>query len=194
MTDVRLGQREDGDKIAAMLGRAFINDPAMSFIFPDQEQRKTRMPLLFRQLFASDRKAGGVMMTPGGEAATLWRAPGRIAIPFLEELLNAKSYLKALGPHVFRAMGLSHAIEAQMPKGEFWYLHIAGCDPAAQGKGYGRAVIQAGLDQLVKTDACYLETGTERNLGFYRALGFELIGDWQVPGGPRLWSMLRPKA
>lgn len=38
----------------------------------------------------------------------------------------------------------------------------------------------------------YLETATERNLGLYRALGFEVIDTWVVPrGGPRFWSMLR---
>jgi len=38
----------------------------------------------------------------------------------------------------------------------------------------------------------YLETATERNLSFYRAIGFEILSDWRVAkDGPRFWSMWR---
>lgn len=194
MVTVRAGGLEDHEKIAAMLARAFIDDPAMAFIFPERDTRVRRLPLLFRQILASDSKAGRVMITDGGEAATSWRGPGRAATPFGETLRNAVPYLKALGMSVGRALKLSDAIESHMPKDAFWYLHIAGCDPSAQGKGFGGAVIRTGLERVVGSEACYLETGTERNLGFYRSLGFEVANEWAIEGGPRFWSMLRPKA
>jgi ribosomal protein S18 acetylase RimI-like enzyme len=99
---------------------------------------------------------------------------------------------RALGANIPRALKVSHAVEAHMPAGDFWYLHIAGCDPAVQGKGLGAAVVRAGLSRAAGRLPAYLETATERNLGFYRALGFEIVDDWHVPGGgPRFWSMLR---
>ena len=99
---------------------------------------------------------------------------------------------RALGANIPRALKVSHAVEAHMPAGDFWYLHIAGCDPAAQGKGLGAAVVRAGLSRAAGRLPAYLETATERNLGFYRALGFDIVDDWHVPGGgPRFWSMLR---
>jgi ribosomal protein S18 acetylase RimI-like enzyme len=80
-----------------------------------------------------------------------------------------------------------------MPRGRFWYLHIAGCDPAAQGKGLGGGAIRTGLDRFGRTEDCYLETATEGNIGIYNRLGFEVIDTWTVSGGgPRFWSMLRP--
>lgn len=88
---------------------------------------------------------------------------------------------------------MSAAIDAHFPAGDFWYLHVAGCDPAAQGKGHGGAAIRAGLDRIAASGLpAYLETATQQNVGFYRMLGFEVTSDWAVPrGGPRFWSMLR---
>lgn len=193
MVTVRTGGDADREPVAAMLARAFANDPGMSFIFPDDADRARRLPLLFREIVASDQKAGAVLMTENAEAATSWRGPGQAATPFLEMLFRAGPFLTALGFSVGRALALSHAIESHMPKGAFWYLHIAGCDPAAQGKGLGGAVIRAGLERAVGTQACYLETSTERNLGFYRSLGFDVTSEWNVEDGPRFWSMLRPE-
>ncbi len=37
----------------------------------------------------------------------------------------------------------------------------------------------------------YLETATERNLGFYQGLGFRVTDEWRVGrDGPLFWSML----
>ena len=98
-----------------------------------------------------------------------------------------------MGSATGRALAVGQAIEAHFPAEPFWYLHIAGCDPAAQGKGHGGAAIRAGLDRIAGSGLpAYLETANEKNLGFYRSLGFAVNSEWSVPkGGPRFWSMLR---
>ena len=64
---------------------------------------------------------------------------------------------------------------------------------AAHGKGLGGGASRAGLDRFGRTEDCYLETATEKNIGIYNSLGFEVIDTWTVSGGgPRFWSMLRP--
>jgi ribosomal protein S18 acetylase RimI-like enzyme len=90
-------------------------------------------------------------------------------------------------------------MDAHHPKGiTYFYLHYAGVLPEHQGKGWGGAAIRAGLD---KADAAgipaLLETATERNVGLYTSLGFEILSEWDVPkGGPHFWTMMRrvPKA
>lgn len=164
----------------------------MAFIFPDPVDRARRLPRLFALLFASDARAGMRLVTTGGEAATLWRAPGHVHTTRLELLRRVIPLLRALGPALGRAMRVGDAIDAHMPSGDFWYLHIAGCDPAQQGMGFGRAAVRAGLRRAAGRLPAYLETATERNLGFYAGLGFRVTGEWAVPGGgPRFWSMLR---
>ncbi|MFW2852166.1 GNAT family N-acetyltransferase [Sphingomonas sp. TX0543] len=183
----------DRDMVAAMLARAFQDDPATSWILPDHADRARRLPRLFRLLFDGD--AGGMrLITPGGEAATLWRGPGQADISLWEMVRNAPALLHALGmAGARRALLVSGAIAAHHPPGDYWYLHIAGCDPAMQGKGLGGLAVRAGLQRGAGRLPAYLETATERNLGFYRAIGFEIVDEWNVPnGGPRFWSMLRP--
>ncbi|MGP7796183.1 GNAT family N-acetyltransferase [Sphingomonas sp. CLY1604] len=175
-----------------MLARAFQDDPAFAYIIPDPVQRAARLPRLFALLFDSDGRAGMRLLTGGGEAATLWRAPGQAAVGWGEMVRHAVPLLAALRGGVRRALAVSAAIDAHMPQGAFWYLHIAGCDPAAQGQGFGRAALAAGLARAAGRLPCYLETATERNLGFYAAAGFAVTADWRVGrDGPRFWSMLR---
>ena len=99
----------------------------------------------------------------------------------------------AVGPALGRAMTVSAAVEAHLPQGAYWYLHIAGCDPTHQGKGLGGAAIGGGLDRLATGRLpAYLETATEANLGLYQRYGFQITAEWKVPrGGPTYWSMWR---
>jgi ribosomal protein S18 acetylase RimI-like enzyme len=185
----------DGQRgaITAMLARAFADDPAMTYIFPDPAQRARRMPRLFALLFDSDAAAGMRLVSGGGEAATLWRGPGQVHTSRTEMLRQALPMIATFGTALGRALRLSDAIGAHMPAGAFWYLHIAGCDPAYQGRGLGASVVRAGLARASGRTPCYLETATESNIGFYAGLGFAVTGEWRVSGGgPRFWSMLRP--
>lgn len=178
-----------------MLARAFFDDPAIGWIFPDPALRSARLPKLFMLLFDADADRGMRLVTERGEAATLWRAPGQARTSLFETLGSLVPMLACFGGAIGRAMAISKAIEAHMPEGEFWYLHIAGCDPMHQGKGIGGALIRDGLARAVNGRfPAYLETPLEKNVSFYRGLGFELTSDWVVPGdGPRFWSMYRPR-
>ncbi len=189
---MRTAGRADKETVVTALARAFADDPAMSWIFPNPADRAIRLQRLFGILFDSDA-AGMRLLTAGGEAATLWRGPGRNHTSRLEMLRRAIPLVWALGPNRTRAMRVADAIDAHMPTGAYWYLHIAGCDPAHQGRGLGAAAVRGGLTRAAARLPAYLETATERNLGFYQGLGFAVTGEWKVPGGgPRFWSMLRP--
>jgi ribosomal protein S18 acetylase RimI-like enzyme len=99
--------------------------------------------------------------------------------------------LHALGTALPRALRVGDAIDAHMPEGRFHYLHIAGCDPRHQGRGFGSQAIAAGLAQ-VGNEPAYLETPNPLTIPLYQRHGFEVTGEWEVPkGGPRFWSMLR---
>ncbi|HIV79135.1 MAG TPA: GNAT family N-acetyltransferase [Candidatus Sphingomonas excrementigallinarum] len=193
MVTIREARAGDRAAVAKMLGRAFADDPGMSYIFPDAAQRAKRLPRLFALLFDSDA-VGMRLVAQDADAGTFWRPPGQAHVPMTAMLAQAIPLLATLGTALPRALRLSHAIEAHFPAEPFWYLHIAGVDPARQGQGLGGASIRAGL---ARCDAdgvpAYLETATESNVGLYARLGFALTGEWSVPkGGPRFWSMIRP--
>ena len=73
------------------------------------------------------------------------------------------------------------------PGQPYWYLEVVGVDPAAQGRGVGTRLLEPVLAQAEEVgQLCYLETMTERNVGWYRSLGFEVreVEVRFVPGGP----------
>lgn len=189
---VRLCVRSDRATVAALLARAFANDPAMTWIFPDPAERARRMPRLFALLFDEDAAQGMRLVTTGSEAVTLWRSPGHLTTSRWDMLRQAWPMWRALGANMARAVAVADSFAAHAPREPVWYLHIAGCDPAAQGQGFGGAAVRAGLDRAAGRLPAYLETATESNLGFYGALGFRIVDEWRVRGELPFWSMLRP--
>lgn len=180
-------------QVTRVLARAFADDPAMAYLFPDPKVRARRLPGLFGLLFDGDVRHGMALMTHRGEAASLWRAPDRARVPKSERLRAAPAMLRTLGTALPRALRLAEAVEGHFPTEPFWYLQAAGCHPEAQGQGLGRAAVQGGIERTGEVLPCYLETASERSLRFFEALGFATIESWEVPkGGPRFWSMLRP--
>lgn len=185
--------RADRAAVILTLAAAFQDDPVMRFIFPDDADRRRRLPRFFAILYDGDGAHGARWMMPGAEAATLWRAPGQGHLGLVEKLRHGLPWLRAAGLALPRALAVSAASDANHPAQPHWYLHIVGCRPEAQGRGFGRAAIAPGL---ARADAdgvpAYLETANERNLPFYARIGFEVTHTWRVPDGPPHWSLLRP--
>lgn len=195
MSEIRDADDAQRSAVATMLARAFADDPATSYIFPDPHDRAKRLPKLFALLF--DEDAGGMRLVTGeAQAATLWRKPGNAAVGRMEMLRQLIPMLSTFGGAIGRALRVSDAIDAHYPAEPFWYLHIAGVDPAHQGRGLGSASIREALARTARDGLpAYLETATERNVGLYQSLGFEVTAEWHVPkGGPKFWSMRRPAA
>ena len=165
----------------------------MSFIFPDAAVRRARLPRLFAIAYDSIGTNGARYVTSGGEAATLWRAPGHSELSLCEMLMLCVPWLATVGFAFARALATSTASDANHPKEPHWYLDVAGCAPASQGRGFGAAAIRAGLARADADGvATYAETANEANLNIYAALGFKVTHRWEVPNGPAHWSMLRP--
>jgi len=178
--------------IVTTLAAAFQNDPAISWMIPDSDQRRSRLPRMFDWLVDDHLRHGIILGTPDCAAVTMWRLPGkvhhhdRLWPPLLWRLL------RAFGANLGRAAALGDAISAHVPAGEgYYYLRYAGVQPASQGQGLGGKVIRAGLALAAAQGrpAC-LETATPDNVGIYLRLGFNVVEEWDVPrGGPHFWTM-----
>jgi GNAT superfamily N-acetyltransferase len=62
------------------------------------------------------------------------------------------------------------------------YLSIVAVDPAAQGQGLGRKLLEPTIAEADRLSAtCYLETFSLRNLSFYERLGFSTEARFAEP-------------
>lgn len=75
-----------------------------------------------------------------------------------------------------------------------WYLSIVAVDPAAQGQGLGRKLLEPTIAEAHRAGAtCYLETFSQRNLSFYQRLGFAPAARFTEPTtGADYTLMVRP--
>jgi ribosomal protein S18 acetylase RimI-like enzyme len=189
----RISDRSAHERIAKTLARAFQNEEACSYIFPDPQVRARRLIAMFRVIVANDGAAGSIYQSEGGEAITLWRSPGKATGTSWEFARSLVPFIAALGSGIGRGLKISGLIEKHHPSEPFHYLHFAGCAPEHQGKGFGGAAIRAGLAQADADHLpAYLETATKGNLALYRSLGFEVVANWSVTHDVPFWGMLRP--
>jgi ribosomal protein S18 acetylase RimI-like enzyme len=181
-------------RLAQTLARAFLDDPVFRWMLPDAASRERRLLRFFAVLLRVEPKYGLVVATPDGLATSLWRPPGKAVTPTTEMLAHMPTLLAVFGTNLARTLATSGAIEAHMPKdGGFWYAHMVATDPAVQRQGRGSAMVRQGIERAKAEGApVYLETARPENVRFYQGLGFEITGEWNIPHGPRMWSMLHP--
>lgn len=179
-----------------MLARAFIDDPAMAYLFRDAADRPRRLTRFFALITSIDAAPDNWRLVDDESgamvAAALWRPPGAWKTPASAMIANILPLLHAFGMALPRALSMQGVIGAHHPPEPHWYLQFVGCVPEAHGRGYGGAVIRARLAQCDRDgEAAALETATPGNVGIYEALGFRVTGTYQIKGGPQFWSMWR---
>jgi ribosomal protein S18 acetylase RimI-like enzyme len=191
--DVRPATLADTPALAAMLGRAFADDPFYHWLLRSPATRDRYATRFFvwqlRRLLAQEQ----VTMTSDGAAVALWALPGR----WRESAREALVLFAGVAPAMVRYMpsvvrGLNQ-VDRRHPTEPHLYLALLGCDPPLQGQGRGGAALAPGL-ALADGEGlpAYLETSKERNLAFYARFGFRVVDEVHMPrGGPTLWLMWR---
>ncbi|WP_405706109.1 GNAT family N-acetyltransferase [Streptomyces xanthophaeus] len=196
---IRCARSAEAGAVAALLARAFAEDPVMAWMIPDPSDRKRRIARYFKLTQRQQRpRAGGVRVaaTGGGQllAAALWSGPGRWKPSAAQELAALPHYVRVFGAGgLRRAADVQNALDEAHPDTPHWYLPTLGTEPAAQGAGIGAALVR---QQLARCDElgqpAYLESSKATNVPFYQRLGFHVTHEVHLPdNGPTLWPMWR---
>ncbi len=186
----------DGPLIASILARAFIADPVMRHLFPDDHRRPAKLAHFFDLVRRAEGDPADTLIADdeagNGAAVTVWRKPGEWRTPPSAMLRLAWPMLATFGFGLRRALRVQALLEANHPAAPHWYLEFAGCLPEKHGRGFGGAAIRA---RLAATDAAgvptALETANPANLAIYGALGFRVTGTFDVTPALRFWTMWR---
>jgi ribosomal protein S18 acetylase RimI-like enzyme len=195
--NVRPARKSDIGELAQTLGRAFFDDPVMTWMLPDPAQRAKGLPRMFatmtRHHFLGG--AGAEVVTDDAEitAAALWDPPGRWQQSRLEGLLMMPGFLRAFGARMAIGQQVTELMKQHHPEEPHWYLSVIGSDPEHRGAGFAWALMQSRLDRVDAEHApAYLESTKLDNVPYYQRFGFEVTGEIALPdGGPLMWAMWR---
>ncbi|MFJ9944340.1 GNAT family N-acetyltransferase [Streptomyces erythrochromogenes] len=195
---IRPARPTESAAIAALLARAFADDPVMAWMVPavDRERRTARY---FRLAQRQQRpRPGGVRVAATGDGrllgAALWSGPGCWKPSAVRELAALPEYARVFGLRGMpRAGEVQNTMHEAHPDTPHWYLPTVGTDRGLQGMGVGSALLR---QQLAECDRlgqpAYLESSNITNIPFYEGLGFRVTGEIRLPGGgPTLWPMWR---
>lgn len=191
---------------AAVLGRAFVDDPLIKAILPpiaDADERARRMGAMFGVVLRGHRGDGqpvfGVMHEGRVGAAAVVEQVAQAASAasvLLHGLPLLPSLLKAAGWNgMMRGLAALDTLARNRPPEPHLYLNILGVEPALQRRHFGVAILDFLRDQVAARGdlaGVYLETATEANVGYYSHVGYRVIGEI-YPLGVRMWRMLQSR-
>ena len=196
--NVRMSRHAEIDAISAILSDAFVNEDGLNY-WLKQGREKDRVRKRFFDVAVRDAinpKRDLWVAEAGGErlGAAIWLAPGLKSFDwsFLEELMFTPLFFSISGiKGMARARELGAKLTQYHPQQPHAHLAFLGVSPTAQGKGVGSAILKATLAPLDKQGmAAYLEASDQRNVALYLRHGFEVTGEFDLPG-LHFWTMLR---
>lgn len=192
---VRLACVADRPAAVGCMARAFWSDPFLEYFYPNENIRAQRIEGFFQILWRLSVPLGHVAVTDGCEAVALWRPPYRWRVKRRTIAANLPHMLKVYGSATGRVIRCLEAMEKHHPRRPHWYLATLGTDPAHQGRGLAGRLIRYNLDRCdAAGEPAYLEAASESLVGFYGGMGFQLLEEVKVPGGPKFYPMWREPA
>src|SRR5215207_2053425 len=194
--DVRPARGDEVPQLAAMLARAFHDDPVMAWFMRNEDRRPRYAARFFAWQLHRLLGQEQVHVSIDGNAAALWALPGRWRESTWQALQLFVALVPALWPHLPSAARGVDRVERCHPAEPHLYLAALGTDPPAQGHGIGSALLGPGLELCDREGLpAYLESSKERNVAFYSRFGFRVTEEVRLPGnGPQFWLMWRDPA
>lgn len=187
---------------AETLASAFEDDPLLAFLMPDGAMRRRVLPhmmeanlrltLPYEATWAL-RESGKVI----GVIAAI--PPGGYPYPLMRELLfnwrifwNPNPWTPPLA-RFLRVLSYSNVWSKMHMKPPHWYVYIIGVHRDHHGRGLGRILLDCVVQRATaERKPIYLETQTEKNVPFYRHMGFEITETHRPQkDGPPTWGLMR---
>jgi ribosomal protein S18 acetylase RimI-like enzyme len=191
-------EKEHIKPVSLMLSRVFKDE--MKEIFPDQEERSVKEPLVNEFLIRRDYSYSNAFITsPQLEGIAVWMSSDKRGKRSFWRVLTSGAIWQAISIGI-KALGKMHAYDQYVNKKheelvpfKHWYLAVLAVDPQHQGKGYGSILLNGMLSNIDEEGLpCYVETEGEKNVSMYQHFGFKVVDEFTVPNTTdKLVAMLR---
>ncbi len=181
-----------------LLKRVFVADPMMLYIFPDDLERRRLMHPLCAATIKYSHLYGETYSTEQVEGVACWLRPGQNRLSFFRLLRSGMILLpfrigKSAWLRFNNVLAYTEQAHLQAVSEPHWHLWSLAVDPSVQGRGIGSALIHPVLARAdADNQACYLDSFSELNIGFYKKHNFYVVSQGEIEaGGPRVWAMVR---
>ena len=191
---VRKATPHELDSLAAVLARAFHDDPVARWMVTDDGRRlrflQRNFRLFLRRLWFEQDEC---YTTENVAGAIVWERPGQWKTGMLDQLRLLPSMLAINGRLLPRWERALATMESHHPAEPHYYLPVVGVEPQWQGHGLGTSLLRPVLERCDDEKLpAYLEASSPRNRALYQRHGFKVTGQLSVgPGSPPLWPMWR---
>jgi ribosomal protein S18 acetylase RimI-like enzyme len=193
LPNIRRAIANDVPAVSETLGRAFMNDPVLQWLFPDRTRRERLAPRFFAwTLETQSLPLNEVWCTDDGLAAALWAPPDRWRLGVVDQLRLLPGLLGLVHARTPRILVGFNKLESKHPRESHWYLYFIGTRPDRQGSGYGSALLAHMLERAdYEGIPAFLEAPTQDVIPFYRRHGFDITNALRIRNGPTLTQMWR---
>jgi len=187
--------KKDRNTAVILLANAFHDNPAHTYIYPEENIRREQMQWLMRknlnvqfslgQSFAEKSSEGSIMAmgfwhppdTPQVNPIQLLRF-GFFLMPFIHGMPAFKRMLNTVKQIEDRRKNILNGRSS-------WYLNDMVVSPDLRGQGLGKRVLNNQLESLIvpSRQPATLTTQKPENVIFYRSLGFKVVNDEMIRDG-----------
>lgn len=181
-----------------VFARALAEDPLSRHAFPEPDSRVSRLAWLYGKILDYGMRHGRVYAADEGRAVAVWLPPERPQMTIWRVVLVGFLILPLkVGWRGFRRLNAYDHVKTSLHRrtvaGPHWYLAVIAVDPAAQGSGYGRRLLEPIAEDADRRGIpCFLETSNEKNIEYFKRHGYELRGHAEViPNDLQVWAMVR---
>lgn len=186
----RLATPSDTRELARVLARAFEDDPIYLWSFGESNLTWSRRFFRWQLRRLMSQEVTWTTSERGG--AAVWALPDQWRETTAELLRLVVITTPAIRRRLRAVVSGLTMIDERHPMEPHLYLALLGVDPRLQGHGIGSRLLAPGLELCDREGLpAYLETGRERNVGFYGRHGFAETGRVDIPGGPSVWTLWR---
>ncbi|MEU1587622.1 GNAT family N-acetyltransferase [Micromonospora sp. NPDC005710] len=188
MPEITIAAPAHRDAVVGTLVAAFVQDPVLRYLFPDDDTYPRYAAAFFGHLFDKRVHRSSIWTIGGGASVAVWEPPADPSTAAHQSPEEASLYPVDVRA---RVEGYDHVVYAALPTYPFWYLGVLGTHPDSAGRGWGRAVMRAGLERAAADGLpAILETSNPGNVELYRRAGWEVVATLAEP--VPTWMMQQP--